>query len=41
MDSIIIRPRIASHLTKFFASNVLEKLVEKSPTPIVILPHKK
>ncbi len=40
-DTIIIRPRIASHLTKFFAGNVLEKLVEKSQIPLVILPHKK
>lgn len=39
VDAIIIRPRIASRLTKFFAGDVLEKLVEKSKVPIVILPR--
>lgn len=38
-DAIVIRPRIANRLTKFFAADVLEKLIEKSNVPIVILPR--
>ncbi|MFQ6135683.1 MAG: universal stress protein [Candidatus Hydrothermarchaeales archaeon] len=39
VDAIVIRPRIASRLTKFLAGDVLEGLVEKTKIPIIILPQ--
>lgn len=40
IDTIIIRPRIASRLTKFIAGDILDKLMDKSEIPLVILHHK-